>query len=91
MTARSMAPPCSTGISAGIASATCGPKPRWPTPSIMTSRRPAAAPDEEWRFEGRMKAASGKTRVSDDATVFKAGGWATFISTPCRAISASTC
>ena len=38
----------------------------------------AFAPTEEWRFEGRMKAASGKTRVSDDATVFKPGGWATF-------------
>ena len=32
---------------------------------------------EEWRFEGRMKAASGKTEVSD-TTIYKPGGWATF-------------
>ncbi len=34
-------------------------------------------PTEDWRFEGRMKAASGKSRVSDP-TVFKPGGWTTF-------------
>lgn len=38
----------------------------------------AFAPDENWRLEGRMRAAAGKTRVSDDATVFKPGGWTTF-------------
>lgn len=34
-------------------------------------------PDESWTVEGRMRAASGKTRVSDD-TVFRPGGWTTF-------------
>ncbi len=38
----------------------------------------AFAATDEWRFEGRMKAAAAKTRVSDDTTVFKPGGWATF-------------
>jgi hemoglobin/transferrin/lactoferrin receptor protein len=35
-------------------------------------------PDETWTVEGRMRAAAGKTRVSDDATIVKPGGWATF-------------
>jgi len=34
-------------------------------------------PDDAWTVEGRMRAASGKTRVSDD-TIFKPGGWTTF-------------
>lgn len=35
-------------------------------------------PDDAWTIEGRMRGAAGKTRVSDDATVVKPGGWATF-------------
>lgn len=34
-------------------------------------------PTDEWRFEARMKAAGGKTRVSDP-TIYQPGGWATF-------------
>ena len=34
-------------------------------------------PDESWTLEGRMRAAAGKTRVSDD-TIFRPGGWTTF-------------
>ena len=34
-------------------------------------------PDEAWTLEGRMRAASGKTRVSD-ATIYKPAGWTTF-------------
>ena len=34
-------------------------------------------PDEAWTLEGRMRAASGKTRVSDP-TIYKPAGWTTF-------------
>lgn len=34
-------------------------------------------PDEAWTIEGRMRAAAGKSRVSD-ATIFRPGGWTTF-------------